>query len=644
MVLRREAVEERLRELKFPQRPGGFPSFCPGDPGLAGCTGRMSREGTLVYQSTYYVDKTTDTFADTLLAYGVAALLERLLQANGGAATVRVRDAGSVYAMTLEEPIEEGFEEVGWFCDLPFIHTRSKKPPQGWVGMVVDYSRERERRAEYFQARRQLSPQARRPGATVDEHPELAAVLALAPRSDWDILAQVNQMQAITAYTQVLNAWFESRVCFADLLRLLLALFANTPNDTDTALTAWKAAKKQHKLKAKGTTTPVQVLNPGMGKGINRPKADGAHRLGNPDSFWPLEFLKFWGMRRSGVPRIVQNPRPGGGRAPRDRKTYVLRPVNVALDTLDKVYRAFNRAMWASTAVKMDVLAALRYTDAFLDQCLAGELADVRWGEEPGDHVAGMAMAFYKDMGNAVAVLNLSEIGLPRWMRVETPQQGRAYRALIEEHRRIVDSLQERSADEYRLLQLYRDFLSGRDLNALFALTAGYGSLVMSRMERGRWVPRFTTTNLEVLIMEHDKKLEPILESPGFQNVAAAIRRSTVIPQYFKARGNRGPYDIRYGLGSDLLRQAAYRDRFMQALSAFLHDYNRETAQVYERYKGNPPVRRATVTTRDVRQVVQLIDEYGSRTVANLLVAFGYAREPREPETEAAEMPPEEEK
>jgi hypothetical protein len=305
------------------------------------------------------------------------------------------------------------------------------------------------------------------------------------------------------------------------------------------------------------------------------------------------------------------------------------------------VYRAFNRAMWASTAVKMDVLAALRYTDTFLDQWLAGQLADVRWGEEPGDHVAGMAMAFYKDMGNAVAVLNLSEIGLPRWMRVETPEQGRAYRLLIEEHRQVVDSLQERNADEYRLLQFYRDFLSGRDLTAFFAFAAGHASLVMSRMERGQWAPRFTTTNLEVLMMEHDKRLAPILESPGFQNVAAAIRRSTVIPQYFKAKGNRGPYDIRYGLGADLLRQAAYPDRFIQALSAFLHDYNRETAQVYERYKGNPPVRRATVTTEDIQQVLELMDEYGSKTVANLLVAFGYAREPREQRPEAGETPPE---
>ena len=143
--------------------------------------------------------------------------------------------------------------------------------------------------------------------------------------------------------------------------------------------------------------------------------------------------------------------------------------------------------------------------------------------------------------------------------------------------------------------------------------------------------------------MEHERKLKPILESPGFQNVAAAIRRSTVIPQYWKARGDKGPYDVRYGLGADLLRQAAYPDRFIQALSEFLHDYNRETMQIYERYKGNPPVRRPQVTTEDIQQVVELIDEYGSQTVANLLVAFGYAREPREPETEVEEMVPEEE-
>ena len=55
----------------------------------------------------FHVDKTTDTFADVLLTYGVAALLDRLLRDNAllrnvGEQTVRVRDAGSVYAIDLE--------------------------------------------------------------------------------------------------------------------------------------------------------------------------------------------------------------------------------------------------------------------------------------------------------------------------------------------------------------------------------------------------------------------------------------------------------------------------------------------------------------------------------------------------------------
>ncbi len=580
-----------------------------------------------MYQSTYFVDKTTDTFADVLLAYGVAALLERLAQANIGGTTIRVQDAGSVYAITLKDPIKEGFEEIDWFCDLPFIQTRSKKPPDDWAGVVVEYDAEWSRFDEYRKALEQLPREAKRPGATVDEYPELAVVASLAPRSDWYILTQVNQMGAITAYSKVLSTWYECRVCFPDLLRLLLALFAATPNDFDEAMKTWKSLGKAHGVKLT-TITPVQVLNPAMGKGINRVKADGAS-LGNPKSFWPTEFLKFWGMRVAGVPRVVKSTQ-SGKRGPRDRKTYILHPVNITLETHERVYRDFNRAMWNSTAVKMDVLAALRYTDTFLAQWLDGQLVDVRWGEEPGDYVSRLSAAFYKDMGSAVTVLNLSEIGLPRWMKVNDEAQGETYRALLEEHRRVVDSLKEEISDGYRLLQTYRDFLSGHDLKAFFDFAAGYARLTMSQMNKGLHPPRFTTTYLEVLIMGHDDKLKPILENPGFQNIAAAIRRSTVIPQYFKAKGNRGPYTIRYGLGASLLRQAAYPERFIQALSEFLYDYNRETTQIRERYKNNPPVRRSQVTTDDIQQLVGLIDEYGSQTVANLLVAFGYAREPGE--------------
>jgi hypothetical protein len=576
-------------------------------------------------RSTFYVDKTTDTFADVLLAYGVAALLDHLQRDNVGKRKVRVKDAGSVYAIELETPIRDGYADIPWFCDLPFLKAGRKKPPRGWPARVFDYNVVRDRRGEYFEARKKLPKEARRPGATVDEYPELATVNALKPPGDYDIMAQIYQLYGVYAYSHVLDNWFKCRVCFSHLLRLILDLFGTTPNDVDGALDAWRELKDEHELdisRRKDTATLVQILNPSMGKGFNRPKADRADLLQNPDVFWPLEFLKFWGMRMAGLPRFVS----GGG----DRKTYVLRPKNITLQTLRDVYRPFNAVMWPSTAIKMDVLAALRYTDVFLEQWLAGQLDDVRYGQQPGDHVSGLAVAFYKDMGQASTVLNLAEIGVPQWMVVETSEQAQAYRALLEEHRRVVTSLDEGRGDQYRLLQLYRDFLSGRILESFFEFSAGYAGLTMSRMERGQWAPRFTTTNLEELIMTTDEKLTPILENDGFKNIATAIRRSTVIPQYFKAQGKKGPYDVRYGLGNDLLRRAAYPEQFVQALSEFLHDYNRETAQIHERYKGNPPVRRAKVTTDDIQQVVALIDEYGSPTVANMLVAFGYAREPRE--------------
>jgi hypothetical protein len=572
-------------------------------------------------QSVFYVDKTTDTFADVLLTYGVATLLDHLLRDNVGQRTVRVKDAGSVYAIELEEPIRESYLNIPWFCDLPFLKAWGKEPPDGWTANVVDYDAEWKRFNNYLEAYKQLPSEAKHSSAIPDEHPGLAAIQMMRPHTNWDVLSQIPPMYAISAYTNGLKGWFESRACFPDLLKILLDLFTNTPNNIDKASSAWTSLKKKYELDtAHDAATPVQIVNPSMGKGFNRPKADGATRLDNLDSFWPLEYLKFWGMFQASLPRLIKNSK--------DRKTYVLRPKNISLDTLKKVFKKL-KLIKRYTSIKMDVLMAIRYTDVFLKQWLAGQLDDVRYGQQPGDHISGLDVAYYKKMGRASSVLNLAEISVPQWMVIESEEQAQEYRALLEEHRRVVDSLNEGRGEEYSLLQLYRDFLSGRVLRPFFEFNAGYASLTMSRLERGQWAPRFSTNYMEVIIMTTDEKLSPILEASGFQNIAAAIRRSTVTPQYFKSKGKKGPYDIRYGLGNDLLRQAAYPEQFVQSLSQFLHEYNRETAQVQERYKGKPPIRRATVTTEDIQQVVELIDTYGSQTVANLLVAFGYAREPR---------------
>jgi hypothetical protein len=93
---------------------------------------------------------------------------------------------------------------------------------------------------------------------------------------------------------------------------------------------------------------------------------------------------------------------------------------------------------------------------------------------------------------------------------------------------------------------------------------------------------------------------------------------------------------VRYGLGADLARKANYPNEFIAALGDFLHRYNAENAQVMENRPG--PYRRS-IQTNDIKDIVALVDEYGAPLVCSLLVAYGYARSPREapPDSEDAQ-------
>ena len=121
--------------------------------------------------------------------------------------------------------------------------------------------------------------------------------------------------------------------------------------------------------------------------------------------------------------------------------------------------------------------------------------------------------------------------------------------------------------------------------------------------------------------MNNQKELTPIIQSEGFQNIARAIRQSTVTLQYM-ARSGRPPYDIRYGLGQELRRKASYPDEFIQALGDFLHTFNAENARVAEVSSQHW---RKSIREDDIIEIVRLIDEHGPQTVCHLLLAFGYA-------------------
>jgi len=130
------------------------------------------------------------------------------------------------------------------------------------------------------------------------------------------------------------------------------------------------------------------------------------------------------------------------------------------------------------------------------------------------------------------------------------------------------------------------------------------------------------------------KPLTPVVHNEGFREIATAIRQATVLAQYHAARQSGYPYEVRYGLGQDLLRAAAYPTDFLAALSAFIQSYNAENARIDERItKGSlHSSRRSSVRTDHISAVVELVDQYGSEVICKMLVAYGYARDPRSPD------------
>jgi CRISPR/Cas system CSM-associated protein Csm2 small subunit len=179
-----------------------------------------------------------------------------------------------------------------------------------------------------------------------------------------------------------------------------------------------------------------------------------------------------------------------------------------------------------------------------------------------------------------------------------------------------------------------------------------YGNYLFRQREREknvqRWLPQLTQKGLESLAMSYDKSLSAILKNSGFRSIARAIREATVNAQRRHSQENDSTYEVRYGLGNELLRKIHQREAFMQALSEFIYQYNAETAREEEKRAQKEGGRRLTsedyrryrlrypVTTADLEQFTALLDSYPTELVASMLVAYGYSRRetPRSEETD----------
>ena len=586
-----------------------------------------------MYQDTYYVPKRSGTYSDVLLAYGLAVFLDHLLRAGGvSVRKVLVEDGGAEYLVKLSEPIsQEWIENLKYFAPpVPYLIRREQEAaPEGLVSKNV--VEERRRVDTYWEQWRALR----------DEHVKGSDIRIqltdMEPSAEWDLISFISdgRMQAIGIYNRVLSQWPRTKKIFIETVRTILALYSGDQLEREKHLSRWVKEASRHGLKVRETAS--QLLNPHQGKGQNQIKSNALKMDNIKNRVWIEEVLKVIGLWHSVAPRRI-----AGGK---DWKAYVISPLRLSLTSSEKAFRDFRKAIWRegrNTALKSDITSLLLFVDTWLDYVYSegvDELSSLLGVEsvEPENVVAGFHVAQFKKLSQqAYTMMNLSFLKIPAWSgKLERKEDVAAIKEVVKEHLNVVRSIDEGRSDGFDLLRRYRDFVAGSRWDSFFDFMYGYVQDVMRRLNDGEsWVPVFTTKNLRRLIMASKKEFLPIVRNEGFQNVACAIRHSTVIPQSRKAQEKDNLYEVRYGLGADLKRKAAVKEEFIAALMDFVHSYSRENSQVLES-KGKQM--RCSIRTSDIEEVIRLVDEYGSEVVANLLVAYGYAREQRDDSVEEAE-------
>ncbi len=590
----------------------------------------------------YYIERSSDPFADTLAMFGLAEVL-RQIAGNSGYSDVDVllEDCGSAYRLTPTIDIEALIGQTNFFLPVKFLNAADvpKDVPEQLIINFPELKRERDEFLDALAAHSSVQPTS----LSVESIPELPA-----DALDWNVLRAFHSPipADITSHNKPLSIWWQVRDHFPEVLTILLGMVSDCPNHVVQAESSWKSLQKQHGLILETKITAGQLHSPTMGEGQNSSKSNRFRfpRGKSLEVFWLIRFLYTVGFYRGAFSYDIWNYEASKSEG---RKSYTIVPQSTNYVAHGTILERFRSLLHPSArtenvshkqVITFEILALLRYTSVLLDfyqptdEDLPGPIEDM-WGENVfrvGDLIRGFASVHYKSLGRSDTPINMAFLELPQWMKISDESELTASRAVLEEHEKIMRQflLWEEESGIADLLQKYRNFLSGDDIDAFFSFTTAYAGFLIGRRERNQNARQFTTKGIERLLMNAPSYYE-ITQDEGFKQITYAIRNSTVVPQFRKAlyklgKVKEGPlYDIRYGLHHELSRTGRRTEDFINALTEFLTKYNAETTQVFETQgkKYRDPVNLSAI-----EHILWLIDQYkSSQLICNLLIACGYA-------------------
>lgn len=372
-------------------------------------------------------------------------------------------------------------------------------------------------------------------------------------------------------------------------------------------------------------------------QGINRLKAD-SNKTDSQKSDW----LELW-LIAGGLFEFGLSERVKVGESTYDWRVVALNPKEISLNNYRTVLddlRKLDPPGGGHGVARFDAELVLKLCRDLLNHhpARANQNAKITrrrsFSRSIRDDISGFSGTHFNSKGQVYGVKETFSLGLPSWIKdPETADEIKQYQILLKEHLSVVQSL---AAEETEILAAYRDFITGTDIALFFPFQVLYADYAIKCLANNAKKPRlFSIKGLNIMTRNfkakegQDCSIIEIIEDPGFLRIARAINSATVYAGKIQTKNGQVELDWprTYGLAQRLSNNAGSPTDFIIELTAFLTSYENENLRISEQLqKEGKTIKRVWPTTEDLNQVIALIDRCGSSLVANLLIAYGYAK------------------
>ena len=433
---------------------------------------------------------------------------------------------------------------------------------------------------------------------------------------------------------------------------LIAALFQGFGSDivNQDKLESELVAELFHKAtgcKLPDVASAVKVFLPTCVQGVNRVKAD-SNKVDSQKADWLSLWLIATGLFHFGIAERVKI-----ADMVFDWRVLALQPQDIKLSKYRYVIKSLlvhNPPGGSHGIARFDAELVLRFCQELLNhyqvtnidtEATEEQENDFEIWDKPVNHfVSNFAGTHFGSKGQVYGVKEVFSLGLPSWIHPRDRTQLHDYQNILEEHLKVVRSL---SIDEgnSELLAAYRDFITGNDLYQFFRFQVSYADYVTKKLaDVNSRVVLFSKQGIDLMTRDfnsklrqsdQDWKLTEITEDPGFLNIAKAINSATVYAGTIRDKEGKPKetgWERIYGLAQRLTSQSGSKKDFIIEISSFLASYENENLRIDDELKKDKKARRIWTTKDDLDRLINLIDNprYGCSLVANLLIAYGYAK------------------